>query len=108
MISSKEHATRMGMYGPMTRETKTWQPARLLCKRFGVKDPDPMPAFEFDKDGQATARDAPGSGSAEASGTGRQEIQEELLKEGYAVLYCSLSSTLVFQEGYLECRTWRG
>ena len=37
----KVHAARLGMYGPMTREVKPWQPARLLCKRFGVKDPNP-------------------------------------------------------------------
>lgn len=37
----KAHAARLGMYGPMTREVKPWQPARLLCKRFGVKDPNP-------------------------------------------------------------------
>lgn len=37
----KGHAARLGMYGPMTREVKSWQPARLLCKRFGVKDPNP-------------------------------------------------------------------
>ncbi|KIJ65418.1 hypothetical protein HYDPIDRAFT_27428 [Hydnomerulius pinastri MD-312] len=37
----KVHAARLGMYGTMTREVKHWQPARLLCKRFGVKDPDP-------------------------------------------------------------------
>ncbi|KAJ6580975.1 hypothetical protein B0H19DRAFT_1113098 [Mycena capillaripes] len=46
-ISPKVHAARMGMYGPMTRETQPWQPARLLCKRFKVKDPNPpaeMPA----------------------------------------------------------------
>ncbi|KAK0466836.1 uncharacterized protein EV420DRAFT_1617123 [Desarmillaria tabescens] len=42
-VSPKVHAARMGMYGPMTRETKPWQPARLLCKRFGVKDPNPPP-----------------------------------------------------------------
>ncbi|KAH9926919.1 uncharacterized protein B0H18DRAFT_875905 [Fomitopsis serialis] len=33
-------AVRMGMYGPLTREVNPWQPARLLCKRFGVKDPE--------------------------------------------------------------------
>ncbi|KAF9224178.1 DUF1604-domain-containing protein [Gyrodon lividus] len=37
----KVHAARLGMYGLMTREAKPWQPARLLCKRFGVKDPNP-------------------------------------------------------------------
>ncbi|KAI0954695.1 hypothetical protein AcW1_006501 [Taiwanofungus camphoratus] len=36
----KMGAVRMGMYGPLTREVKPWQPARLLCKRFGVKDPE--------------------------------------------------------------------
>ncbi|KAH9851887.1 hypothetical protein C2E23DRAFT_757614 [Lenzites betulinus] len=33
-------AVRMGMFGRLTREAKPWQPARLLCKRFGVKDPE--------------------------------------------------------------------
>ena len=36
----KMGAVRLGMYGPLTRETTPWQPARLLCKRFGVKDPE--------------------------------------------------------------------
>ncbi|KAF7289085.1 G-patch domain [Mycena chlorophos] len=40
-VSPKVHAARLGMYGPMTRETEPWQPARLLCKRFRVKDPNP-------------------------------------------------------------------
>lgn len=35
----KENAARSGMFGPMTREVKTWMPAKLLCKRFGVKEP---------------------------------------------------------------------
>ncbi|KAF9473416.1 DUF1604-domain-containing protein [Pholiota conissans] len=42
-ISPKAHAAKMGMYGPLTRETKPWQPAKLLCKRFGVKEPNPEP-----------------------------------------------------------------
>lgn len=37
----KVHAARLGMYGAMTREVHPWQPARLLCKRFSVKDPNP-------------------------------------------------------------------
>ena len=41
--SPKAHAARMGMYGQMTREAKVWIPAKLLCKRFGVKDPNPEP-----------------------------------------------------------------
>ncbi|KAG1845866.1 hypothetical protein DFJ58DRAFT_893314 [Suillus subalutaceus] len=35
----KVHAARLGMYGAVTRKVCTWQPARLLCKRFGVKVP---------------------------------------------------------------------
>lgn len=36
----KVAAARAGMYGPLTRQLLPWQPARLLCKRFGVKMPD--------------------------------------------------------------------
>ena len=39
--SSKAHAALTGMYGALTREVVPWQPSRLLCKRFGVKDPNP-------------------------------------------------------------------
>ncbi|KAJ3850676.1 hypothetical protein EV368DRAFT_84315 [Lentinula lateritia] len=42
-LSPKENAARIGMYGHLTRESVPWQPARLLCKRFGVKDPNPEP-----------------------------------------------------------------
>ncbi|KAG6829060.1 hypothetical protein H0H92_005834 [Tricholoma furcatifolium] len=45
-LSPKAHAARMGMYGPLTREVKPWQPARLLCKRFKVRDPNPEPEVE--------------------------------------------------------------
>ncbi|KAF8806855.1 DUF1604-domain-containing protein [Phlegmacium glaucopus] len=42
-ISPKAHAAKMGMFGPLTRETKPWQPASRLCKRFGVKVPELQP-----------------------------------------------------------------
>ncbi|KAG6879940.1 hypothetical protein C0992_009298 [Termitomyces sp. T32_za158] len=42
-LDPKAHAARVGMYGPLTRETKPWQPAKLLCKRFKVRDPNPEP-----------------------------------------------------------------
>ena len=42
----KVYAARIGMYGSMTREVKPWQPAKLLCKRFGVKDPNPEMHFD--------------------------------------------------------------
>ncbi|KAF9466188.1 hypothetical protein BDZ94DRAFT_1252313 [Collybia nuda] len=47
-ISPKAHAAKISMYGPLTREIKPWQPAKLLCKRFGVKDPNPMPEAPAD------------------------------------------------------------
>jgi len=37
----KVAAAKAGLYGPLTREKEEWYPARLLCKRFGVKDPHP-------------------------------------------------------------------
>ncbi|KAI0034482.1 hypothetical protein K488DRAFT_83992 [Vararia minispora EC-137] len=43
---SRAHAVKFGMYGALTREVVPWQPARLLCKRFGVKDPNPDIAVE--------------------------------------------------------------
>jgi len=38
--NAKTHAVKHGMYGVLTRETSAWVPARLLCKRFGVKEPE--------------------------------------------------------------------
>ena len=38
--SAKTHAVKHGMYGVLTREASVWVPARLLCKRFGVKEPE--------------------------------------------------------------------
>ncbi|KAJ7881164.1 hypothetical protein B0H13DRAFT_2049820 [Mycena leptocephala] len=48
-VTPKVHAARMGMYGPMTRETQAWQPVKLLCKRFKVKDPNPPPEMPIDR-----------------------------------------------------------
>lgn len=38
--NAKTHAVKHGMYGVLTRETSVWVPTRLLCKRFGVKEPE--------------------------------------------------------------------
>jgi G patch domain-containing protein 1 len=46
-LDPSTNAARLGMYGPMTRTVTKWAPARLLCKRFGVKDPHP----ELDAEG---------------------------------------------------------
>lgn len=86
----KMSAVRMGMYGPLTRTVTPWQPARLLCKRFGVKDPEvdltaqageASADFEF-ATGEAR-RDAGPSGSGSAvlamitAGTEGGEDQQE-------------------------------
>ncbi|OCB89976.1 hypothetical protein A7U60_g2831 [Sanghuangporus baumii] len=54
--SPKENAARLGMYGPLTREVKTWVPARLLCKRFGVKEPEVELPSEAEASGAASGK----------------------------------------------------
>lgn len=48
-------AVRLGMYGPLTREVTPWQPAKLLCKRFGVKEPELADPTDLDPSGPAQA-----------------------------------------------------
>lgn len=55
-------AVRLGIYGPLTREVAPWQPARLLCKRFGVKDPE----VDLGVDTAPTSTDAPSAPGAGA------------------------------------------
>ncbi|KAJ3568278.1 hypothetical protein NP233_g5816 [Leucocoprinus birnbaumii] len=52
-LSPQAHAAKLGMYGPMTREIRPWQPARLLCKRFGLKEPE-MSQEDIDVSSRAT------------------------------------------------------
>ncbi|KAJ8092958.1 hypothetical protein PM082_011278 [Marasmius tenuissimus] len=97
-LSPKENAAKMGMYGLMTREVAPWQPARLLCKRFGVKDPSPdmssssAPA-PFDETGGATSSAAAGAaattggdeaGAASSSSTG---LSQELIDAATASMW---------------------
>ena len=39
-MTPQQNAAKLGMYGALTREVKVWEPARLLCKRFGVREPE--------------------------------------------------------------------
>lgn len=55
-LSPKAQAARVGMFGALTREVKPWRPDRLLCKRFGVKEPE-LHASETDQSTQKTAAD---------------------------------------------------
>ena len=65
--SSKAHAALTGMYGALTREVVPWQPSRLLCKRFGVKDPNPD-----------ITTDTPMPGVPSAGGNGTWKAEEAL------------------------------
>lgn len=42
-------AAKMNMYGRLTRTITDFYPTRLLCKRFNVKDPHPVPTEEDEK-----------------------------------------------------------
>lgn len=37
----KKNAAKLGMYGHLTHDVQPWYPHKLLCKRFGVRDPHP-------------------------------------------------------------------
>ncbi|KAF8621822.1 hypothetical protein AX15_007491 [Amanita polypyramis BW_CC] len=54
-LTPQQNAAKLGMYGPMTREVQSWQPARLLCKRFGVKEPEVRQDADSSADAVATA-----------------------------------------------------
>ncbi|KAJ7623714.1 hypothetical protein FB45DRAFT_926546 [Roridomyces roridus] len=72
-MTPKEHAARLGMYGPMTRETQPWQPARLLCKRFRVPppaEPEPeAPTFAQPASEASTEWDQSAAPAASTSGS---------------------------------------
>jgi G patch domain-containing protein 1 len=70
----KTHAARMGMFGPLTRTAVRWAPVKLLCKRFGVKDPHP----EADAAPETAAFPSAAAGSSSA-GTDAAAIPEEQL-----------------------------
>ncbi|KAF9234104.1 hypothetical protein BU15DRAFT_53028 [Melanogaster broomeanus] len=70
----KVYAARLGMYGLMTREVTPWQPARLLCKRFGVKDPDPEIHVETHEASTSAAASQSTDFAADAGGAVGGEI----------------------------------
>ena len=84
--NAKTHAVKHGMYGVLTRETTVWVPVKLLCKRFGVKEPeieareqDPGPSSEAQNEWEPEAvlaeaeLVAAGSGAASSSAAGSQD-----------------------------------
>ncbi|GJN92005.1 hypothetical protein Rhopal_005033-T1 [Rhodotorula paludigena] len=60
-LTPAQAAARAGNFGPLTRTTTTFRPARLVCKRFGVRDP-----FE----GAEVEQDGVGGAWGEATRTG--------------------------------------
>ncbi|KZT59468.1 DUF1604-domain-containing protein [Calocera cornea HHB12733] len=60
----RQHAAKMGMFGPLTRDVSTWVPSKLLCKRFGVKDPYPDGVPGEEKPAVTPAWKAPESSTA--------------------------------------------
>ena len=65
MQSAKANAARTGMYGMLTREIIPWQPSRLLCKRFGVKDPNPDITTDTPMPGESSSNTGGNSWKAE-------------------------------------------
>ncbi|WVQ79390.1 hypothetical protein IAT38_001487 [Cryptococcus sp. DSM 104549] len=57
-LTPREQAARNGMHGKMTRVVMPFYPVKLLCKRFGVKDPHPE-----GEPAKAGGGEASGSGS---------------------------------------------
>ncbi|KAI0322782.1 hypothetical protein OF83DRAFT_1048649 [Amylostereum chailletii] len=81
VVGSKAHAARSGMYGALTREVRPWQPSKLLCKRFGVKDPNPEIKTETPMPGVAgSAIDGRGAGSGGNAWQPEQALAEADLK----------------------------
>lgn len=63
-LSPAQIAAREGNFGHLTRTTSQFRPTKLLCKRFGIRDP-----YENGGDG-GTTDDAPGGAFGEATKTG--------------------------------------
>jgi G patch domain-containing protein 1 len=75
-----EEAAKLGMYGPMTRNSFAFHPSRLLCKRFNVQPPPDMPP-EFD-----TASNFKPQTEEAVSKSTMDRLQHEYLTNGLPVL----------------------
>lgn len=85
-LTPAQQAARAGNFGPLTRTTTVFRPVRLLCKRFGVRDPHEAQGDEGGsvggKWGEATAsgRDF-GAGTAQP--IGQAAIDEMMQSSGF-------------------------
>lgn len=85
-LSPAQQAARTGNFGPLTRTTTVFRPARLLCKRFGVRDPYEAKGEEGGavggKWGEATATGREfGAGTAQP--IGQSAIDEMMQSSGF-------------------------
>jgi len=93
--SSKAHAALTGMYGALTREVTPWQPSRLLCKRFGVKDPNPD-----------ITTDRPMPGASQSTGTAGCPSTKNTLPS-YSMSLHDIFTGGIRRERWRRCRTRR-
>ncbi|BGP04341.1 G patch domain-containing protein 1 [Rhodotorula toruloides] len=82
-----QQAARAGNFGPLTRTSTPFRPARLLCKRFGVRDPYENAEVEENgvggKWGEATSSGW-GTGNAQTSQPiGRSALDEMMQSAGF-------------------------
>ncbi|EIW75240.1 hypothetical protein CONPUDRAFT_147355 [Coniophora puteana RWD-64-598 SS2] len=73
----KVHAAKLGMYGPLTRTTRAWMPARLLCKRFGVREPELDPSLVASSSSVAPSAPPPQASSADTDGAANAGAEPE-------------------------------
>jgi len=76
-MTPQQNAAKLGMYGSMTREVKAWQPARLLCKRFGLKEPEVQPDLSTDVGANADAGTTGAPSWQEKAGVAVPSAQDE-------------------------------
>lgn len=81
MLTPAQNAARVGMFGPLTRSSEPFRPARLVCKRFSIRVP-----YEEGEEEEAEA----GGGWSEATRSGfdanRGPTQEVLGKASMEAL----------------------
>ncbi|BGP21255.1 G-patch and DUF1604 domain containing protein [Rhodotorula toruloides] len=82
-LTPAQQAARAGNFGPLTRTTSRFRPARLLCKRFGVRDPYENAEVEENgvggKWGEATSSGW-GTGNAQTSQPIGQSVLDEMMQ----------------------------
>ncbi|GAA5987065.1 hypothetical protein JCM11641_007830 [Rhodosporidiobolus odoratus] len=91
-LTPAQAAARAGNFGPLTRTTSFFRPAKLLCKRFGVRDPHEVQGEEKGdagvggKWGEATSGagfDAAAGGGGAKEAVGKSALEEMMQSAGF-------------------------